>query len=260
MKKLYKELEKYGKSDFYPFHMPGHKRNPSCVDGEFLFERDITEISGFDDLHHPEGLLRDSMERLSDLYGTKESFFCVNGSTGALLSAISAGIQKGGRFLVARNCHKSVYHAIYLRDLSPIYLYPQTDPDLGINGGISPSHVEKCLEENKGIQGIMITSPTYDGVVSDIEAIAKLAHKYGIPLIVDEAHGPHFRFSPYFPTSAVDLGADVVVQSFHKTLPSLTQTAVLHLCSDRVDREKIKRFLGMYQTSSPSYLLMASLD
>lgn len=260
MEKLYEELEKYARSDYYPFHMPGHKRNKSCVDSDFPFERDITEIYGFDNLHHPEGLIRSAQERLSRLYGTKESFFCVNGSTGALLSAISAAVPKNGQILVARNCHKAVYHGMYLRELNPTYLYPQTDPKLGINGGIFPSHVERCLRENGGIQGILITSPTYDGIVSDVESIAGLAHERGIPLIVDEAHGSHFRFSSYFPKSAAELGADVVIQSFHKTLPSLTQTSVLHLCSDRVDRERIKRFLGIYQTSSPSYILMASLD
>lgn len=260
MDKLYEELKKYGQSDYYPFHMPGHKRNMGAVDGGFPFDMDITEIHGFDNLHHPEGILLSAQERLSSLYGTKESFFCVNGSTGALLSAISATVRKGGHILIARNCHKAVYHGIYLRDLVPTYLYPHSDLKLGINGGISPSHVERCLEEDKKIEAVLLTSPTYDGVVSDIKKIAEIVHRYGIPLIVDEAHGAHFRFSSYFPKSAVDLGADVVIHSFHKTLPSMTQTAVLHLCSDRVDREKIKRFLGIYQTSSPSYVLMASLD
>ena len=260
MKRLYKELEDYSHKDYYPFHMPGHKRNPFSVDGKFPFERDITEIDGFDNLHHPEGILKRAQEGAARLYGSKECFFSVNGSTAAILSAISAAVSRGGQILMGRNCHKAVYHALYLMNLKPIYIYPQTEESLGINGGISPSRVERELEENKEIQAIILTSPTYDGIVSDIKKIAEIAHRYQIPLIVDEAHGAHLRFSDYFPVSAVDLGADVVIQSLHKTLPSMTQTAVLHLLSDRVDREKIQRFMGIYQSSSPSYILMASID
>ena len=260
MKRLYKELEDYSHKDYYPFHMPGHKRNPFSVDGKFPFERDITEIDGFDNLHHPEGILKRAQEGAARLYGSKECFFSVNGSTAAILSAISAAVSRGGQILMGRNCHKAVYHALYLMNLKPIYIYPQTEEYLGINGGISPSRVERELEENKEIQAIILTSPTYDGIVSDIKKIAEIAHRYQIPLIVDEAHGAHLRFSDYFPVSAVDLGADVVIQSLHKTLPSMTQTAVLHLLSDRVDREKIQRFMGIYQSSSPSYILMASID
>ena len=124
----------------------------------------------------------------------------------------------------------------------------------------SPDKVERALAENPEIKAVLLTSPTYDGVVSDIEKIAEIVHRYEIPLIVDEAHGAHFHFSNYFPTSAAELGADLVIQSFHKTLPSMTQTAVLHNCSDRVDSRLIRRFMGIYQSSSPSYILMASMD
>ena len=260
MERLYKKLEEYSRSDYYPFHMPGHKRNPESVRGEFPFERDITEIEGFDNLHHPEDILLEAQQNVAKLYGTKESFYSVNGSTAALLSAISAAVPRNGQILVARNCHKAVYHAIYLRNLKPTYIYPQMDGEWWINGGIFPDKVERCLAANPEIQAVLITSPTYDGIVSDIKAIAEIAHKYDIPLIVDEAHGAHFRFSNYFPISAVELGADLVVQSFHKTLPAMTQTAVLHNCSERVESRLIRRFMGIYQTSSPSYILMASMD
>lgn len=260
MKKLYQELEDYSKRDVYPFHMPGHKRNPLSVDGEFPLDRDITEINDFDNLHHPEGLIKQAQEEAAKLYGTKQCFFSVNGSTAALLAAISAVVPKGGKILLARNCHKAVYHGLYLRELQPVYIYPHEDSRLGINGGITSSRVERCLEEEPDIKAVLITSPTYDGVVSDVKQIAHTAHKYGIPLIVDEAHGAHFIFSEYFPLAAEELGADIVVQSFHKTLPSMTQTAVLHICSDMVDVDKVKRFMGIYQSSSPSYILMASMD
>ena len=260
MERLYKKLESYGQSDYYPFHMPGHKRNRASSADDFLFERDITEISGFDNLHHAEGILKEAQEYAAQIYGTKKCFFSVNGSTAALLAAVSASVNKGGKILVARNCHKAVYHAIYLRDLEATYIYPHEDPKLGINGGISPSCVEMYLAENPEIEAVLITSPTYDGIVSDVAKIAEVAHHYGVPLIVDEAHGAHFRFSDYFPVSAAQLGADVVINSVHKTLPCLTQTGVIHLCSDRVSREKLKRFLGIYQSSSPSYILMGSID
>lgn len=260
MERLYKKLERYGQSDFYPFHMPGHKRNLASSAGKFPFERDITEISGFDNLHHAEGILKEAQENAAQLYGTRRCFFSVNGSTAALLSAISACVSKGGSILVARNCHKAVYHALYLRELQPVYIYPHEDSRLGINGGISPSCVERYLEEHPEVEAVLITSPTYDGIVSNVEKIAEIAHRHEVLLIVDEAHGAHFRFSEYFPVSAADLGADIVIQSFHKTLPSMTQTAVLHVCSDRVDVEKVKQFMAIYQTSSPSYILMASID
>ena len=260
MERLYRKLEEYSRADYYPFHMPGHKRNSASVRGEFPLERDITEIEGFDNLHHPEDLLLEAQQNVAKLYGTRESFYSVNGSTAALLAAISAAVPRNGQILVARNCHKAVYHAIYLRNLKPAYIYPQMDSEWWINGGIFSDKVERCLAENPEIQAVLITSPTYDGVVSDVKEIAEIAHKYGVPLIVDEAHGAHFHFSNYFPASAAELGADLVIQSFHKTLPAMTQTAVLHNCSDRVDSRLIRRFMGIYQTSSPSYILMASID
>ena len=260
MERLYKKLEEYAKTDYYPFHMPGHKRNPLSVTGDFPVERDITEIYGFDNLHHPEGILKEAQEAAARLYGAKESFFSVNGSTGAILAAVSAAVKRRGHILIARNCHKAVYHAAYLRELKVSYTYPQEDVQVGINGGISPQNVERCLQENRDIEAVLITSPTYDGIVSDVGKIAEIAHSYGIPLIVDEAHGAHFRFSEYFPVSSVDLGADVVIHSVHKTLPSLTQTALLHRCTDRIDRDLLVRFLGIYQSSSPSYILMSSID
>ena len=151
MERLYKKLESYGQSDYYPFHMPGHKRNRASSADDFLFERDITEISGFDNLHHAEGILKEAQEYAAQIYGTKKCFFSVNGSTAALLAAVSASVNKGGKILVARNCHKAVYHALYLRELQPVYIYPHEDQRLGINGGISPERVERYLEENTDV-------------------------------------------------------------------------------------------------------------
>lgn len=150
---------------------------------------------------------------------------------------------------MSRGTVTRLFIIVYLRELQPVYIYPHEDQRLGINGGISPERVERYLEENTDVQAFCFASPTYDGVVSDIKTIAEVVHRHKIPLIVDEAHVHIFIILKYFPVSAADLGADIVIQSFHKTLPSMTQTAVLHICSDMADVEKIKRFMGIYQTN-----------
>lgn len=259
METLYNRLERYGDSDFYGMHMPGHKRNRGLIRNRIPYELDITEIDGFDDLHHAEGILKEAEARAARLYKADRTHFLVNGSTVGILSAILGSTKKGDKILVARNCHKSVYHGIYLNELEPVYIYPAYEKS-GINGEISPDEVEKILEREQGIRAVMIVSPTYDGVVSDVREIARIVHRYGIPLIVDEAHGAHFGFHPYFPENANTKGADVVIHSVHKTLPALTQTALIHLNGTIADRKKIERYLHMLQSSSPSYLLMASID
>ncbi len=255
---LYDKLLQYQSSEMYPFHMPGHKRRKDDFANPFLI--DITEIEGFDNLHHAEGILKDAQDRAAALYHSEETYFLVNGSTCGILAAVLACMTRGGKILMARNCHKAAYHAAYLRGLDIEYLYPEKEDIFGINGGIHEDIVERALEEFQDIQAVMITSPTYDGVVSNVEKIAQIVHRKGIPLIVDEAHGAHFGFHEYFPKSSVEMGADLVIHSLHKTLPSLTQTALLHVNGNRVDRECLRRFLDIYQTSSPSYVFMAGMD
>ena len=279
---LLERLTEYAGSDAYPFHMPGHKRReiPDGIPGGFPdpYGIDITEIDGFDNLHHAEGILKDAMETAAAIYGADRSWYLVNGSTCGILSAVFAATENGGKLLTARNCHKAVYHAICLNRLEAEYLYPEEITEFGINGGIRAEDVRKALEKdamrcagNSGdvrgkttkIQAVLITSPTYEGVVSDIRAIADAAHEYGIPLIVDEAHGAHLEFADQchsFPKSALEYGADIVVQSLHKTLPCFTQTAILHVKGKLVDQDRISRYLSMFQTSSPSYLFMAGME
>ncbi len=259
-------LKQYGESDMYPFHMPGHKRqeiNDGCVDGfPNPYEIDITEVYGFDNLHHAEGILKDSMKRSAEIYGADHTYYLVNGSTCGILSAICGCVRNGGKILIARNCHKASYHGLILNRLTPVYLYPEFLEKFGINGGICPQDVKRALESDKDIEAVFLVSPTYEGIVSDIGSIAAIVHEYGIPLIVDEAHGAHFPFSDgkEFPESALYRGADVVIQSLHKTLPSFTQTAVLHIKGNLADREKIEQYLGMFQSSSPSYIFMAAME
>ena len=279
---LLERLTEYAGSDAYPFHMPGHKRReiPDGIPGGFPdpYGIDITEIDGFDNLHHAEGILKDAMDEAAAIYGADRSWYLVNGSTCGILSAVFATTENGGKILTARNCHKAVYHAIYLNRLEAEYLYPEEITEFGINGGIRAEDVRKALEKdamrcagNSGdvrgkitkIQAVLITSPTYEGVVSDIRAIADAAHEYGIPLIVDEAHGAHLEYADQchsFPKSALEYGADIVIQSLHKTLPCFTQTAILHVKGKLVDQDRVSRYLSMFQTSSPSYLFMAGME
>ena len=279
---LLERLTEYAGSDAYPFHMPGHKRReiPDGIPGGFPdpYGIDITEIDGFDNLHHAEGILKDAMETAAAIYGADRSWYLVNGSTCGILSAVFATTENGGKILTARNCHKAVYHAICLNRLEAEYLYPEEITEFGINGGIRAEDVRKALEKdamrcagNSGnvrgkitkIQAVLITSPTYEGVVSDIRAIADAAHEYGIPLIVDEAHGAHLEYADQchsFPKSALEYGTDIVIQSLHKTLPCFTQTAILHVKGKLVDQDRVSRYLSMFQTSSPSYLFMAGME
>ena len=262
---LIHKLKEYARSDMYPFHMPGHKRTGDMGFPD-PFTVDITEIDGFDNLHHPEGILQSSMDWAAQVYGADQTYYLVNGSSSGILSAVCGAVPRGGRILVSRNCHKSVYHGICLNQLKASYVYPQEIEGLGIQGGITAEDVDRMLNRYMDTQAVLIVCPTYDGIVSDIEAIARIVHRAGLPLIVDEAHGAHFRYDAMFPASALDLGADVVIQSVHKTLPSLTQTALLHIKCNRpdggcyADRERIDRYIHMVQSSSPSYVLMASIE
>ena len=257
---IYQKLKELETCGHYPFHMPGHKRN--CED-EFSktipFSLDITEITGYDDLHHPEGIIRESMDDLKKIYKTQESYFLINGSTAGNLAAVASVCSFGDKILIARNCHKSVYHGVELLGLDPVYVYPQINEE-GMCMGITKDQINRILQEEKEIKAAVIVSPTYEGVVSDVAGIADILHSRGIPFIVDEAHGAHFPFYEGFPKSAVFQGADFVIQSLHKTLPSLTQTGLLHLCTDRIQKEWVQSRLSIFQTSSPSYLLMASID
>lgn len=244
-------------------HMPGHKRNTAFLPILNPVTVDITEIDGFDNLHSADGILRDAMERARVLWGAKTSHFLVNGSSAGILAAISATVPPGkadSGIAIDRSAHKSAYHAMELRGLTPYYLCRPVVENMGIHGSLSPHEVVRVLDAHPNIQAVFVTSPTYEGVVSDIAAIAKAAHDRGALLIVDEAHGAHLGFSPAFLQSAVTQGADIVIQSLHKTLPAFTQSAILHICSDRVDSAQVAKFLSYYQTTSPSYLLMAGMD
>lgn len=260
-KRLFGLLEQNRDAGALPMHMPGHKRNCRAQYLKNLGAAwDITEIHGFDSLHGANGILQAAMHRAAQRWGSLQSYFLVGGSTCGILAGIYAAVEKGGRILMSRNCHRSVYNAVELAGASPVYLTPAWDPIWGIEGAVSPECVKKAIAENPDVSLVVITSPTYDGVISDIAEIADAAHASDIPLLVDEAHGAHLDLSLCFTGGAVKGGADLVVQSLHKTMPSLTQTAIAHLCSERIDACRFADALAIFETSSPSYLLMASID
>jgi len=260
---LYDKIKEYAESGVYPMHMPGHKRNALFLPPGLPCDADITEIPGFDDLHDPHGVLLETSELAAGLYGSSRAFLLVNGSTAGVLAAIGAHAAHGDRILVAGNCHRSVFNAAELFGLDTVTIAQETGA-AGAAGGIGlsidPESVDSALEKDSSIKLVVLTSPTYEGVISDVRSIAHAAHARGVPLFVDSAHGAHLGFSPVFPDSAVASGADVVVMSLHKTLPALTQCSLLHVCGSRANAGELARLLSVLQTSSPSYVLMASID
>lgn len=254
-------LEKYCSSDVLPMHMPGHKRNTEKFPQLALLGAglDITEIPGFDDLNNPTGMFLESESLAAKFSGSLRSIFLTGGATLGILASMLYALKGGGECLAARNCHKSVFSALEITGADASFVMPCMDRRRGIFTSVRPDDIENALRDNEKISLVVITSPTYEGIVSDIGAIADICHRHGAILLVDEAHGAHFGLGG-FPRSAVKSGADIVVRSYHKTLSSLTQTAVLEICSDRIDSDELRRTVSMLSSSSPSYLLSASLD
>lgn len=287
-------LEKYIKKGTYPWHMPGHKRQPiEETDENFwngVYAHDFTEAKDLDDMHEPEMFIADSLAEMKKVYGTFATYMLVNGSTSGLMTAIHAACRRGDVILAARNCHKAVYNAICMLQLEPEYIVPdyvdvkwrcgvnQAMPDkmtddcgkgncevaerTDILGDILPDKLESALKEliadGRKPSAVIITSPTYEGVISDIRTIASMVHRYGIYLIVDEAQGAHLNFMEGHET-AMQQGADIVIESLHKTMPALTQTSLLHVMNPELD-ERVRRYLQIFQTSSPSYIFMQSME
>ncbi|HJJ36112.1 MAG TPA: aminotransferase class I/II-fold pyridoxal phosphate-dependent enzyme [Methanocorpusculum sp.] len=252
------------------FHMPGHKGSAIYRKygyTEFLdkiMDCDITEIIGADNLYQTEGILKQAQEEYAKLYNVKRAYLLINGTSGGLIAAILASVPKGGKIILARNCHKAIYNALVLGDIRPVYAYPEMIEEYGVSGEISVSEIKRCLQENPDASAVILPSPNYYGICSDIAAIAKIVHDAGKILIVDQAHGAHLKFFSDcgydLPKSAEECGADFTVNSIHKTLASFTQSALLTYNTDRVDRYVLEDKLQMIMSTSPSYLLMASLD
>lgn len=262
-------LKQYLSLDMKPWHMPGHKRKGIGSTLDDIYKFDITEIPGVDDLHNPEGIILKSQQQLAEIYNTYASYYMVNGATGGVLSAVGAVAsyrddKQEGRIVIARNCHKSVYNACEIFGLKPIYFEPEYvhlggDFTSHIYGAVTKEQVKSMVEANPDVVAVVITSPTYEGVVSDVAGIKNILQSYNIPLIVDEAHGAHLPFICELPESALSCDADIVVQSLHKTLPALTQTAIIHVNNQELNKQ-LRKYLSIFMSSSPSYPMLSSME
>ncbi len=258
-------LKKFVADDPQSFHVPGHKNGLlSNLPNEIkqALKYDVTELTGLDDFHHPEEAIQQAEQLLASTYGASRSFFLVNGSTVGNLAMIYATCETGDTVLVQRNAHKSIFHALELVGVNPVYVSPKWDIKSQTAGCIDLKTLEQAVASYPDAKAAIFTYPTYYGVTAnDLAEQIELCHAYKIPVLVDEAHGAHLTVSEELPASALDLGADIVVQSAHKTLPAMTMASFLHMkSSSLVSEQKVNRYLRMLQSSSPSYLLLASLD
>lgn len=257
---LYERLIELNNSDMLPLHMPGHKRTNSSGAMSGYFGIDITEIDGFDDLHNPDGILLDMEKQAARIYGCDRAYISVNGSTGANEAAIMTACPHGTEIIMPRASHKSVYHAVELGHLRPVYIEHNTVKDTDITDAVSPDQVKEALESHPDCGCVLVTSPTYEGISADISRIAQIVHEHNAILIVDSAHGAHFGLAEALPDNPIKQGADLVIVSLHKTLPSPTQTALLLVNETNIsDTYKLQHYMSIFQTSSPSYILMAGI-
>ncbi|MBV1758385.1 MAG: aminotransferase class V-fold PLP-dependent enzyme [Dethiosulfatibacter sp.] len=254
------QLKKYNYSNPYRFHMPGHKGKNifSPNDEIILYGNDITEIEGMDNLHNPKGVIKDMLDQIANTYGVRRTFLSTNGSTTSLHAAILGLTNPKDQIIIARDCHKAVYNALILGDLNPVYLPITFNKNIGLVNLDNLMDFETTLKDTDA-KVVVITYPSYFGICCDIKEIVRIVHKYKKIIIVDEAHGSHLKFSGLLPLSAEDAGADVIIQSAHKTLPALTQTSMLHI-NTNLDTSRIESYLSILMTTSPSYLMMVSLE
>ncbi|KEZ49666.1 aminotransferase class I/II-fold pyridoxal phosphate-dependent enzyme [Metabacillus indicus] len=262
---LYEALKKHELQNPVSFHVPGHKYGkvfPEEAGGDFssVLRLDATEITGLDDLHDPSGPILEAQRLAAELYQADETYFLVNGSTSGNLAMIMACCEPGKPVLVQRNSHKSIIHAIRLSGAKPVFLSPRMDEAYGVPSYVEIETVSEAIRRYPGAKALILTNPNYYGITADLREAVELAHREGIPVLVDEAHGAHFVPGMPFPASSIEAGADAVVQSAHKTLPAMTMGSFLHVNGGLVDRERLSYYLSVFQSSSPSYPIMASLD
>ncbi len=249
-----------------PFYVPGHKKGQGTpqelIDrwGISVFKSDLTELPELDNLFAPESAIQAAQELASEAFGAERTWFLINGTTCGIIAAIIASCHPGEKIILPRNVHKSAISGLILSGAIPIFINPEYDPVLDVVHSITPESVADTLQQHPDAKAVLMVYPTYYGMCGDVEAIAKITHQYNIPLLVDEAHGAHFNFHPQLPISALAANADLTVQSTHKVLGAMTQASMLHLRGNRIDRDRICQALALVQSTSPSYILLASLD
>lgn len=263
---LFDALKEYVDRETLPFHVPGHKKGLGMDEefrsfiGDNAFKIDVTVFKLVDSLHHPTGPIKKAQELAADAYGADAAFYSMHGTSGAIQAMIMSVVSQGDKIIIPRNVHKSITAGIILSGAVPVYMQPELDRTLGIAHGVSPETVKETLEANPDAKAVLIINPTYYGVATNIEEIVEIVHSYDIPLIVDEAHGPHLKFNEKLPMSAMEAGADICAQSTHKIIGAMTQASLLQVRGERVSIPRVKQMLSLLQTTSPSYVLMASLD
>jgi lysine decarboxylase len=263
---LAEAVARYAAEKVTRFHMPGHKGGTGVSEkaleilGRRLFELDITGVEGMDDLLQPTGVIREAQELLARAYGADASYFLINGTSSGLQALILGTCNPGDEIIVPRNMHKSMISGVILSGARPVFVSPEVDPDLGIALGVSRERVAAALNAHPAARAVFLINPTYYGTTCDLKPIADLAHARGLPLLIDEAHGPHFYFHEALPPGALTQGADAAAQGAHKILCSLTQSSWLHIKGERLDRGRLEAVLAVILSTSASYLLLAALD
>ncbi len=248
------------------FYTPGHKRGQgtprilSDLFGAQVWRSDLPELPELDNLLTPQTAIKAAQELAAEAFGAEQTWFLVNGSTCGVIASILAVCEPGDKIILPRNVHQSAISGLILSGAVPVFVSPEYDADQQIAHSVTPQAVEEALRQHPDSKAMMMVYPTYYGVCGNVEAIANLVHQHNIPLIVDEAHGAHFAFHPDLPDSALSAGVDLTVQSTHKTLSAMTQAAMLHCQGNRIDRDRVSKALQLVQSTSPSYLLLASLD
>lgn len=263
---LYEAVVSYVRKHKISFHTPGHKHGSAIPAafrrfvGETVFDMDLTLLAEVDSLHEPQTVIRDAQALAAAAYGSDASFFLVNGSTVGNQTMILSTCQPGDLVLVPRNAHQSVLAGVLLAGCEPIFMKPEVHRDLGLYTNVTVGTVEAALKRWPQVKAVLISSPTYHGIAADVARIAELVHEHGLPLLVDEAHGPHLKFHDELPASAMESGADMAVQSTHKILAGMTQASLLHARAERIDLGRVRKVLKLLTTTSPSYILMSSID
>lgn len=257
-------LNKYKKMRVVPFDVPGHKRGRGNEEltaflGENCMSLDVNSMKPLDNLIHPVSVIREAEELAADAFGAKHAFFMVNGTTSAVQAMVMTACKAGEKIIMPRNVHRSAINALIISGAIPVYVNPGSNKELGIPLGMAVEDVKQAINEHPDAKAILINNPTYYGICSNMKEITALAHRHGMLVLVDEAHGTHFYFSDELPASAMSVGADMAAVSMHKSGGSLTQSSLL-LINNEVSEGYVRQIINLTQTTSGSYLLMSSLD
>ncbi len=263
---LLKAMKRYVEDEVIPFHTPGHKQGRGMhprlesMIGRSTLALDLALLPELDDLHEPHGCIKAAQDLAAELYGADHSFFVVNGTTGGIYAMILTIAGPGDKIIIPRNAHRSIIGGVILNGAIPVFMNPEIDRELGLAMGVTPETVEEAVHRHPDAKGVLIINPTYYGVATDLRRIVDIVHDHNMPVVVDEAHGPHLHFSRRLPLQALDAGADICAQSTHKIVGALTQCSMVHCREGRVSVPRLKAMLQLVQSTSPNYILMASLD